>query len=76
MQTTYIGQTKVIQRTGRYFRLCDQSADAATQAEWADKVLDQPCVTYPNGRESHETALSVLDAAEDALLDFLLYVPA
>jgi hypothetical protein len=74
MQTTYIGEQKVIVRGGRYFRLTEESADAATQAEWADGVLAKPAVMYPNGRNSHEAAGDVLDKAEDALIDYLLLV--
>lgn len=72
MQTTYIGQEKVIVRGARYFRMTEQSADAATEAEWADKVLTAPAVTYQNGRNSHEVAGEVLDRAEDALIGHLL----
>ncbi|KAB1444175.1 hypothetical protein [Bordetella bronchiseptica] len=72
MQTTYIGQEKVIVRGARYFRITERSADAATEAEWADKVLAAPAVTYQNGRNSHEVAGEVLDRAEDALIGYLL----
>lgn len=74
MQTTYIGQVKVIVRGGRYFRITEKSADAATQAEWADGVLARPAVTFPNGRNSHEAAGEVLEMAEDTLIDYLLVV--
>lgn len=72
MQTTYIGQLKVIVRGARYFRITEESADAATQAEWADGVLAKPSVTYPNGRNSHEAAGEILDKAEDTLIDYLV----
>lgn len=72
MQTTYIGQTKFIVRGARHFRITERSADAATEAEWADKVLSAPAVTYLNGRNSHEVAGEVLDSAEDALIDYLV----
>lgn len=72
MQTTYIGQEKVIVRGARYFRMTERSADAATEAEWADKVLAAPAVTYQNGRNSHEVAGEVLERAEDALIGHLL----
>ncbi|EPH5795442.1 hypothetical protein ACS2R3_002951 [Pseudomonas aeruginosa] len=71
MQTTYIGQDKFIQRGGRIFRITEQSADAATSAEWADGVLARENVQLPNGRMSHEVANEVLEKAEDTLLDFL-----
>lgn len=74
MQTTYIGQEKLIVRGARYFRCCDESNDAVTQAEWADKVLASPAVTYPNGRNSHVVAGEVLDRAEDALIEFMVLV--
>ncbi|QBQ74382.1 hypothetical protein BcepSauron_002 [Burkholderia phage BcepSauron] len=74
MKTTYIGQTKVIVRGARYFRLTDASADAATSAEWADGVLARPAVIYPNGRNSHEVAGEILERAEDTLIDYLLVV--
>ena len=69
MKTTYIGQTKLIVYKGRYYS--EEAADHVVQAEWADKVLDEPAVTYPNGRNSHEVAGDVIDAAEDGLIDFL-----
>jgi hypothetical protein len=72
MQTTYIGQTKLIVRGARLFRITERSAEAATNAEWADKVLAAPAVTYPNGRNSHEVAGELLDRAEDDLLDFMV----
>lgn len=75
MKTTYIGQLKVIVRNGRYFRITDRSADAATQAEWADEILTRPNVIYPNGRSSHECANEVLDKAEDTLIEYMLLVP-
>ncbi|EJS3802561.1 hypothetical protein OE494_29435 [Pseudomonas aeruginosa] len=71
MQTTYVGQDKFIQRGGRIFRFTDDSAEAATNAEWADGVLARENVRYPNGRMSHEVAGEVLEKAEDTLLDFL-----
>ena len=71
MQTTFVGSTKFIQRGGRLFQLCDEAAEAATSAEWADKILSAPAITFPNGRSSHEVAGEVLDKAEDALIDFL-----
>lgn len=74
MQTTYIGQLKVIVRGGRYFRLTEKSVDAAKQAEWADGVLSRPNVKYPNGRFSHEAAAEILERAEDTLIDYLLIV--
>lgn len=71
MQTTYVGQEKFIQRGGRIFRLTDESAEAATNAEWADSVLARENVRYPNGRMSHEVANETLEKAEDTLLDYL-----
>lgn len=71
MKTTYVGQEKVIVRGARIFAITDASADAAVQAEWADGVLAVPPVTYQNGRNSHEVACEVLDAAEDTLIDYL-----
>lgn len=72
MKTTWIGETKVIVRGARYFRLTEESADAAVQAEWADAVLAKPAVTLPNGRDSHEVAGEALDQAEDALIEYLV----
>lgn len=69
MQTTYIGQQKFIVRNGQHFRYTEASVDAATQAEWANRVLSAPAVTYPNGRDSHEAAGEVLERAENVLLD-------
>lgn len=74
MQTTYVGPMKLIVRGGRYFRITDESAEVATQAKWADKVLAQPAVTYQNGRNSHEVAGEILDKAEDVLLDYMVFV--
>jgi hypothetical protein len=71
MQTTYIGQNKFIQRSGRIFTITEQSADAATGAEWADGVLARESVQFPDGRMSHEVANEVLERAEDTLLDYL-----
>jgi hypothetical protein len=72
MKTTWIGQTKVIVRGARYFRLTEESGEAAVQAEWADGVLAKPAVNFPNGRDSHEVAGEVLDKAEDALIAYLV----
>jgi len=74
MQTTYIGQDKYIVRGMRCFRITDASAEAATQAEWADKVLAAPAVIWPNGRDSHEAAGDALSRAEDVLLDYMVLV--
>lgn len=41
------------------------------QIAWADGVLSQPAVTYPNGRNSHEVAHEVREKSEDALIDHL-----
>ena len=71
MQTTYVGQTKLIVHGGRYFANCDGAREHVVQAEWAQGVLAAPAVTYPNGRNSHEVAGEVLDKAEDGLIDFL-----
>lgn len=71
METTYIGQTEYIKRGGRIFRITGQSADAATSAEWADKILLAENVKFPNGRMSHEVANEELERAEDVLLDYL-----
>lgn len=75
MQTTYIGQTKLIFHGGRYFADCDDARGHVMNAEWAQGVLAAPAVTFPNGRDSHEVAGEVLDKAEDELIDFLR-VPA
>lgn len=75
MQTTFIGQSKLIVYGGRYFEHCDQAAEHVTQAEWAQGVLSRPAVTYENGRNSHVVAGEVLDTAEDGLIDYLR-VPA
>ena len=72
MQTTYIGQDKFIVRGARCFRMAERSADAATEAEWADKILAAPAVVFPNGRNSHETAGEVLERAEDILIEYLV----
>lgn len=72
METTYIGQLKVIVRGGRFFRFTDESAEAAELAQWADGVLSAPAVIYPNGRNSHEAAGEILDKAEDTLIDYML----
>lgn len=71
MQTTYVGQDKFIQRGGRIFRFTDDSAEAATSADWADSVLSRENVRYPSGRMSHDVAGEVLEKAEDALLEYL-----
>ena len=71
MQTTYVGQEKFIQRGGRIFRSTDESAEAATSANWADGVLSRENVHYPNGRMSHDVAGEGLEKAEDALLEYL-----
>jgi hypothetical protein len=70
MQTTYVGQTKLIAFDGRLFKFCYAAADHVVQAEWAKGVLSAPAVTYPNGRNSHEVANEVLEKAEDGLLDY------
>ena len=72
MKTVWLGQHKFIVQGARHFRITEKSADAATQAEWADSVLDQPAVIYQNGRNSHEVAGEVLEQAEDVLLDYLV----
>jgi hypothetical protein len=72
MQTKYIGQEKFIVRGLSYYRITDESADAATQAEWAEGVLSQPNVVYMNGKHSHVVGGSILDKAEDTLLDHIV----
>jgi hypothetical protein len=74
LQTTYVGQEKLIVCGGRLFAFCDAAAALATEAQWARGVLAQPAVIYPNGRDSHEVACEVLDRAEDGLMDFLRVV--
>jgi len=76
MQTTYIGQEKFIVRGARHFRITEASEDAATQAEWADKVLAAPAVIWQNGRNSHEAAGEILNQAEDVLLDHMVLLAA
>ncbi|KZN20852.1 MULTISPECIES: hypothetical protein [Pseudomonas] len=76
MQTTYIGQNEFIKRGGRIFRVTEESADAATSAEWADGILVRENVQFPNGRMSHEVANEVLEKAEDTLLDYLCVTTA
>lgn len=71
MKTTYIGQEKFIQRGGRIFRMSETSQEAAMNAEWADKILQQENTRFPNGKMSHEVANEVLEKAEDVLLDYL-----
>ena len=71
MQTFHIGQNEFIKRGGRTYLMTEESADAATSAEWADGVLARENVQFPNGRMSHEAANEVLEKAEDTLLDFL-----
>ena len=71
MNTTYIGQEKFIQRGGRIFRMSEASEEAAMNAEWADKILQQENTRFPNGKMSHEVANEVLEKAEDVLLNYL-----
>lgn len=71
MHTFYIGQDEFIQRDGRSYRKTEESADAATNAEWADGVLARENVKFPNGRMSHEVANEVMEKSEDILLDYL-----
>ena len=71
MQTFQIGQKEFIKRGGRTFLITEESADAATNAEWADGILARENVKFPNGRMSHEVANEVQEKAEDTLLDFL-----
>ena len=70
-QATYIGEEKFILRSGRIFRITEQSADAATNAKWAESILARTNIQFPNGRMSHEVANEVLEKAEDTLLDYL-----
>lgn len=74
MQTTFIGQDKYIVCGARYYRVTEASEDAATQAEWADKILAAPAVTFANGRNSHDAAGEVLERAEDVLLDHMVII--
>ncbi|WP_020190747.1 hypothetical protein [Pseudomonas putida] len=71
MQTVHIGQNEFIKRGGRIYLMTEESADAATSAEWADGVLARENVQFPNGRMSHEAANEVLEKAEDTLIEFL-----
>lgn len=76
MQTTYIGQEKFIVRGARHFRATEASMNAATQAEWAEKILAAPAITWQNGRNSHEAAGEILERAEDVLLDHMALLAA
>lgn len=76
MQTFQIGHKEFIKRGGRTFLITEESADAATNAEWADGILARENVKFPNGRMSHEVANEVLEKAEDTLLDYLCITTA
>lgn len=72
MQTTYIGQEKLIVYGGRYFAM--EAADDVVQLEWARRILAAPSVKFPNGRMSHEVAGEVLDEHEDRIIQHYRYV--
>ena len=74
MSIAYEGQEKLVVLGDRYFKLCEQSEQAAYNVEWANTILAKPSVTYPNGRASHEVASEIREKAEDTLLDFWVLV--
>ncbi len=49
----------------------DATGDAVCQLTWAYQKLSEPCVTFPNGRTSHECANEAVERFEDVLLDHL-----
>jgi hypothetical protein len=75
---TYIGEARVFRRAGtcHVFPRNEATVDAVRQLEWAHQKLDEPCVTFQNGRSSHECAGEVIDQFEDVLLDHLHLVAA
>lgn len=67
----WIGDTLYASFGGRLFRSCDESAEAIMNAEWAQKILDQPACIFPNGRNSHTVANEIMEKSEDILIDYM-----
>lgn len=68
METTWIGQEKLITFQGRLFANNDQAADAVVQLEWAYSALKRQNETFPNGKQLHEIANETIEKYEDALI--------
>ena len=60
-----------IKFNGRTFLQCSESEFAISEINWANKILSNPSVVWPNGRDSHDVAGEILDRAEDALISYL-----
>jgi hypothetical protein len=61
METTYVGETKLIRMNdGRLVAM-------------AGAILNKPSVVFPNGKQSHDVALAMLEKHEDAILDYLRF---
>ena len=69
----YVGSEKMFRRVGtcHVYRINDATREAVCQLNWAYGKLAEPCVTFSNGRTSHECANEVIELHEDALLDHL-----
>lgn len=65
---------ETIEYNGRTFIACRESEHYLAQIKWANKILDETAVTWPNGKDSHEVAGGVLENAEDALIDYLCII--
>lgn len=70
---TYVGQQRMFVRVGTVhcYPRNDATRAAVCQLEWAYTKLAEPCVTFQNGRTSHECANEVIEEYEDALLDHM-----
>jgi hypothetical protein len=72
METTYVGETKLIKMNdGRLVAMA--GADHAMNIEWAVGILNKPSVVFPNGKQSHDVALEMLEKHEEAILDHLRF---
>ena len=72
-EDTYFGEDRMFVRVGtcHVYPRNEATEEAVCQMEWAMAKLDEPAVTFQNGRSSHEVAGEVVDQYEDVLLDHL-----
>lgn len=70
---TYVGQRRMFVRNGscHCYPRNEVTRDAVCQLEWAYAKLAEPCVTFENGRTSHECANELVERYEDRLIDHL-----
>lgn len=74
LETTYLGEIKVIKHEGYLYLYTEESADLVDSIMWANKILERENVRWPNGRMSHDRAEEVLDKAEDELIKYTVLV--